>query len=390
MEKIKLKKISIIDITFFFCLLIYMLNASIYQLPANELFRWIFVLILFLVVVTFKLQNSKVIISKYICFLFIPYLSTVKLIFDIGLKESIFRSISFFIVFFTLFFLFNSVDDKEKQKLLDIFGIVLSICTVLCFFLFIKDNSIGNFKGIYLNKNYLITILLVSNVNSIKYIYENKKIIGILLFLMNTVMNFATGSRVGIICYFVMLFYMVVLWNDTFSIVNIMKIFVLFVIVLLVIYIIIQNMDIPAVDRILNSDGSAATGLSRKDVWSNAIPIFLKKPILGWGNNIAYLNIHKITNIGKIYDWGFHNSYLVILCECGIIGGISYCIFFMHVIIKTLKIFKNNIYNKCMLGIIVLLLINGLSEAFIFAVGNFASICIWIPITYVLSYKNYN
>ena len=186
---------------------------------------------------------------------------------------------------------------------------------ILNFFEYIRDPNIGAFMGIYANKNYLITIVLVSSIFSIKYIINHRIILGGILFILNSLMNFATGSRVGMVCYVFLLFFSGLLFLKKIDFSGVIKLFCIIMMLGLLLYLITHYFDIPALKRIFFDDGTAATGLSRGETWNAAIPIFFSKPIFGWGNNIVYLNIHHMTQIGNNFYWGFHNSYLVMQYE---------------------------------------------------------------------------
>ena len=76
----------------------------------------------------------------------------------------------------------------------------------------------------------------------------------------------------------------------------------------------------------------------RDQLWNQAIDYFLQNPLTGIGWN----NYKKIFTLRETH---VHNIYLQLLCETGIIGFLSFIVFFVRSLIisfKNLKVSRNN------------------------------------------------
>ncbi|MGV2643163.1 hypothetical protein GNF86_17190, partial [Clostridium perfringens] len=153
--------------------------------------------------------------------------------------------------------------------------------------------------------------------------------------------------------------------------------------IIMISFIVLKYIDIPAIDRIFQkSTQNGSTGLNRGEYWMSAFDIFKEKPIFGWGNSSVY---YHIMNHASDRIWGFHNSYLVILVENGLIGSIFYFMFFLFSFLINMRRYFicnldkcDKVFVKTLFLICMTLLINAISEAFLFAVGNPVSICFWL------------
>ncbi len=110
--------------------------------------------------------------------------------------------------------------------------------------------------------------------------------------------------------------------------------------------------------NIKKTDLKAFTSLSSRDIiWEHAASVFLKKPLLGWGNANWKLTPHdelKVKLKTNIYlnTQRVHNDYLQTLAELGIIGFIFFlgayfiipCLIFIH-FIKTKSIHNSEERN---------------------------------------------
>ncbi|MCQ2387268.1 MAG: hypothetical protein MJ066_02335, partial [Clostridia bacterium] len=104
-----------------------------------------------------------------------------------------------------------------------------------------------------------------------------------------------------------------------------------------------------------------------------------------------------VKNTSGYNGWGVHSSYIMILIDHGVVGTILYLVFFVTYINRLVRKYKGikenlSINDKRMLivlvSISVALLINAIAEAFLFAVGNFSSVCFWVSFVFIDIFLN--
>lgn len=156
-----------------------------------------------------------------------------------------------------------------------------------------------------------------------------------------------------------------------------------------------QLFDIAAINRVfIHNSIDDSTGLGR-DVWNIAFDLIAERPVIGWGANSAYY--HTFIDSAGGWGWGVHNSYLIMLVEGGIIGTLFYIAFFAHMFMNCWKCYqsafsylssKDIIFVKmCLLSCLVLL-INGMSESFLFSAGNIMSLPFWFSLLAMYAFLN--
>ncbi|MFJ7847256.1 O-antigen ligase family protein [Peribacillus sp. NPDC097206] len=265
-------------------------------------------------------------------------------------------------------------------------GYLLGIIIVYQFILLGSEIfNFGRFSGIYSNPNMLSSLSLSTTVCSLWMIFKsNKKFIGWVFFLAGIIVTISTGSRTGLIGLVIILIgSLFILFELKYTLQKIKFIFSI-IIVSLVIAFIMNFIDIPALNRLLGEKTvDNSTGFSRGDIWIDGIPIFMEKPLFGWGYGSANYHIY-INNPSEFSQWGIHNSFLIILIENGILGSVLYLAFFIFCFIKlknkykSLKLeIKQKKFTKIIFLLCIVLLINGMSESFLFSVGNPMSIPFW-------------
>ncbi len=372
---LSIKKIK--KIVFSFALLIFLLVGSIYQLPYNSVLRWLIIIILLVLIMIENNKNLRL-PSKTII-LFIPYMTTFFLVSDRGILYSIERSISFLLTYFTLLLLFQDLEQNELKEYLENIGMILNIVTVLNFAQFVLTRQYISFSGIYANQNYLVTILIISLIFEIYFIQSKKSKVNIVFAIINIILLVLSGSRAGIVCLIVVYFSIPLFFYRNNSVKSMLKIFIEFFVLIILGILIIRKYDIQALDRIFAEKDTLyySTGLSRGNYWTMSIPIFKTHPLFGWGINISYLNINNLTDCGNIYDWGFHNSYLIILCETGIVGTFCFLYYIFNSIIQARKSWLYSIETRLLIIGIIVVMINAFAESFLFAMGNVSAFLFW-------------
>ncbi|MPQ44412.1 O-antigen ligase family protein [Clostridium tarantellae] len=388
--KVRKKEKKIDSIFFIIFLCFYFTVGTSLSLPKGEVLRWIgcFILGIIGLMPMIKEKNELKIWPSYYNFLIFP--TIISLCINPQVFFTGFFRFGSFILFITSLFLYyyrKKVNCEYIKKDFKKFSVIVIFLILVQFVMFIFNLSeLGKFHGMYGNKNYLATISSVSLICLIWMFINSKKskFFIIILFVSNITVSIATGSRTAIVCLGIILFSLPFIIFKQNNIGNKIKALLIELALLILIFFLCKHIEIPALKRLLDSQaGNAATGFSRDIVWEQAFIFFKQKPLLGWGNSASYYNIYKL-NKGLI--WGFHNSYLVILIENGICGTIFYILFFLcGFYINSIKYKKaklnstDNKFVKILFLICLVLLINAISESFLFAVGNPMSVCFWLP-----------
>ena len=113
------------------------------------------------------------------------------------------------------------------------------------------------------------------------------------------------------------------------------------------------------IENILNLINDASLN-QRIDYYTNAISLFIERPLLGNGiGSFKTESLKFYENINTI-PYYTHNDFLQLLSETGIFGFFSYTIFFILIVSLIFKNFKQNPINIFLLGSILIYLMNSL------------------------------
>lgn len=384
--EIKLNKIT--QIFFIVILIIYLSIDSIFSFYGQEILRWVSLLSLLslIVLMNLKTDNNISLFPKYFLVILLPIvLSIIWIEKDVAIY-SLQRIISLLLCVFTFSIYFSSLSLSSLKSTFKLLAFVLNIFMLINFFMISLTNlEIGDFSGIYSNKNFLANLSANALVLSIIY-YEKNKIYATSFIAINTLILIATGSRTAVII--LSIFYICIFIKKIYSNIAKKKIFsLMFVLITFSLVFLNSNLDkIPALERLTNIqtenlDGSQ--GFSRSIIWEEAIPIILEKPLLGWGySSVGYYTFINNTTIYPL--WGIHNSYLLIIMELGFIGFLCF-ILFLFFIFKNIYIILNNnkidmYFKYSLIGVFFVGLVSCFSESFIFSLGNPMSLIFWISI----------
>lgn len=381
---IKRNKINKFSIIIFFIL--YFTVGTLLQLPAGELLRWGGCVLLAIIGTkdSFKTKKSFHFFPSYYLYLIVPFVLSMFGHANISVYGTI-RFSSFLLLIFSLYSYYNrkKVDEIYIQKHFEIFAKILCLITIIQIILLLLNiNEFGTFKGIYDNKNYFTTISSVSLISSLWLILNNKNYKYSIFLFSNIILLISTGSRTGVVSLFIIMLCLPFIIYNGNTLRNILKVMLSIMILGLICILVLKKIELPALSRLLapeSSDGS--TGFERTGYWDAAIPLFKQKPIFGWGNSAAD---YYISNSNTLYNWGFHNTYLIILVENGIIGSFFYSCFFITGLFKNMKKYikldlfaDEKIFIKTLTLICIVLLINAFTESFLFAAGNPMAVCFW-------------
>ena len=380
-------------ILLFVFLIIYHTTATIYDFSFDGILRWIgcfglvFFFILYMLKTNMSFKNS-VLPRPFVFLLFPFFVQSLWNINFIGLSLS--RNISFFIYCIAIYSVLSK-KNANSEYIKDIYLFYIKVSIVIVFSLNIVNlgnySINGDFYGIYANRTVTSCVFLSIIVMTVFFLFQkNNKIVRIVLAVMLIVeiyMIFETHSRVAFLGVCFIFASEICFMQNKIGIR--WKIFTAALIVLFAVLLpyIGEKFNIEAINRVFSeTDVLSSTGLKR-NTWDFGYQLISQRPIEGWGNNAVYYN----TFVNPIHGWGVHSSYLIMIIEGGIIGGIFYFLFFY-------SFFKNNYikYKYCkginlsskdsemiktMIIICGVLLLNAVSESFLFSAGNLESLPFW-------------
>lgn len=395
----KIYKTDIIVFSIF--LMIYMTIGTRINLPFQSGLRWIGSFMLLITALGEKLLSNhriKILPTNFYLLFISIFISIFTL--KYALMYGIARFISFLLVCVAIYMYFDRKSMSKEYMIVhfNLFSKIVNLFMVYQLILYALEGfPSGPFKGIYGNQNMLVSVAIVGMVCSLWLIHiENRnKFLYKLFFFTNIIIVILTNSRAGLVC-LIFILIMIPSLNlisyKSLNIISLAKSVIKCAIFLSIVIFIIKNIDIPALQRILEGGTDGSTGLTRDDVWIGARDIIREKPLFGWG--YGSMGYHVFVNNLTGYYWGVHNSYLGILMENGYIGSILYVIFFAMPIIKTIKNIKRkkDIKERLILTILLLLcmtlLLNAVAESFLFSVGNPVSIYFWLTFIFLITYMD--
>ncbi|MDY5912359.1 MAG: O-antigen ligase family protein [Inconstantimicrobium porci] len=254
----------------------------------------------------------------------------------LGVKETI-RFASYIFIYFIVKF-----EDIEYKNIIKVFMVSISIILVfgiVQFFTGIGASvTLGGYKfirvestidnpnsyGGFLNIIIFPIILLLMNCR------EKGKKIFLVVTLIAIIINIGmTMSRNAMLGLFTGILALIVLYSLKY-------IFVL-------IPAVAAALLIPSIRERIIDISDKAQNYSRIGVWNMALDLFKKNPIKGIGNGNFVENYPLLKHNYKqlAADWAVtyptHNSYLKVLCELGIFGGVSFAVILISALIKIKK-----------------------------------------------------
>lgn len=403
---------SIIFITHKFKLMLFLLltifllsmfNDSIIGTNFFYYLKWIilfiFVLFEFLIVkfnkLTFKFDGID---YKFFIILFSIFALFFSF-FSINIKISLFKSITFILlIFFSLIIIPEFTKDyKNKLYLLKILKFILSTMIIINTIVFIISphwsykTFIVRFQGIFSNPNTLGMFLFVSlPVFVYFFLSSNKKLekivnfTFILLIFMLAIFTFSRAALLGMLIFMmVILFY---LKKRLFKI-----IFLTSIVLLVVLF------NSPTLMELFRLSEDPFTYRDR--IWQIGLENFSESKIIGKGYGTTQ-QIMSNKFILKKYDVSeyhlgkhFHNIYVEILCETGLIGLLLFVIFLISTsckFIKKIKTSKNEeqIFAISVYSLFIGVIVHGFFESMLLSAGNVSNLIVWCLIGMGLQKNN--
>lgn len=329
----KIEKQFPLQEVFAMTIFIFIMLDSQYILPMNNLLRWIFpvLLIAFTMLMTGRLR---------VCHCGWYY--AILLVFGIACMYSPYtgyswqRFISFVLV--TNAYMVYYVYLQRKRKLevvLETIGIQFLIYEVCNFIFAFVNSSGGRARGITGNPNSLGVWSNIAFVFSMYFLKKSKtlwsKRRNTFLMIISVVTAVASGSRtytICILCNIVVAFFVFFSKRKRMTYMCVCGMLA----VMFWDYIIKFLIYVPGIRRLLEE------GTTRDMLWNAGVYLWKQHPIWGWGYGVSS-KLNNFTILGHLveeeyFGFAFHNSYLTVLIETGIVGLCAVCLYIIHVLKK--------------------------------------------------------
>lgn len=201
-------------------------------------------------------------------------------------------------------------------------------------------------NGMFLAAGFIMSAALYLSRN-IKF---RKKIFSVCICMLFAVAILMSGKRAHLLFSFAaayVIYYVIAVTKSKGKLNGWIKSIGIIIIVLVILTILITVF--PALsqtfDRIKIGLDSGNIDNNRFYIWSIALHVFSKNPILGIGWK-AFSNSYGYGAVisGRAYD--AHNTYIQLLCETGIVGFLLYIIWFIMFLLKGIKQLRNVVSNQ--------------------------------------------
>lgn len=342
-KKISEKKWGMNELLFLFITIIYISLDSRYRIPYGTYLRWGLPLILLVICLIKKVRVNIYSPSTYLFVIFSFFIST---FISNSFMYSFQRFASFILITVMYIVYFGRIKKKEKFNfVIDTISIPILLYGVLnVLFVILFDSSLQRAYGITANPNSLgvwstqafIVALYMGNKTNIKF----KKGLCYLLAILFIFTTIRSGSRTYTVVIIMDMFlcYLIFSKKNYWT-----KTLVLVFISILILFFGLEKIFeiIPGLNRLIEQ------GTDRGNLWLGGEYLISQKPILGWGYGVSQ-SLNSSEYLGDFYDvWhdgmAFHNSYLTITIENGILGLIAVLLF---IIIRIIPGFLQVIKNK--------------------------------------------
>ena len=368
---------------------------------------------------TYNLVIKKVYLKiktiEYLLLFFAFNIITSILVISYGYSTNIKNALIFYIYFLTVFPIFTGVTREEGKKIYDYFFYTVAtlntfgVLASLIQFVLLKGYRVHDYKGLYIRQgfvesrlfgilaspNYLslisliVIIFLVLKICSFEKVYRYISIVAIVLNFIYIVLS---GSRTAFICMMIAaVIYSIVMFYQKGNIKSLFKVVLAIVVVLFSYravnftseqYLKFNKERLEVQDKKLeNKDNNLS--LERTDtseenisnnrfaIWKSTASFIPKKPIFGYSGGNWY-EIGKKKNPDEYIireHYLTHNGYLEILFYNGIAGFISMGIFvlsfFLSMVKRLIRDKKEDLVNKDLLSIIMILVVILVSNLFL-------------------------
>ena len=368
---------------------------------------------------TYNLVIKKVYLKiktiEYLLLFFAFNIITSILVISYGYSTNIKNALIFYIYFLTVFPIFTGVTREEGKKIYDYFFYTVTVLNTfgvlvsLIQFILLKGYRVHDYKGLYIRQGFvesrlfgilaspnflslislIVIIFLITKIGSFIKVYKN---ISILAIVLNFIYIVLSGSRTVFICMMIaVVIYSIVMFYQKGNTKSLLKVVMAIIVVLFSYkavnftseqYLKYNKERLEAQDKKLeNKDNNLS--LERTDtseenisnnrfaIWKSTASFVPKKPIFGYSGGNWY-EIGKKNNPDEYIikeHYLTHNGYLEILFYNGIVGFISMGIFvlsfFLSMVKRLIRDKKEDLVNKDLLSIIMILMVILVSNLFL-------------------------
>lgn len=364
---------------------LYISLDSRFNVPGATILRWI--MPAGLLFFSISIQKGKMVLPRNSLYYVVVLLFCFASLYSISRIYSLMRVVSFAVITLAFYNYFSLC--KEREELFDelkIFGICFIAYGILNA-VFLGDTSRRAF-GITGNPNSLGIWSNISFLSALAFFVSTQKkwIKASMLLAMGAAIMTAvlSGSRTYTVTIVMNLFVAVLLFQKEMP--PIWKILGAIVILLWIPSAMNLISKLPGIQR-LQEDG-----LTRGELWKEGIALWEQKPVLGWGYGVStMLNTPEyIKGLSELYDGlSFHNSYLVVLIEIGIIGILFIVLLIGQQIMHLVKAFLKERDRR--LAVVVMIMITMVlcfwGCAAMTSVGSTEGFYFWGVFMWLLVYK---
>ena len=368
---------------------------------------------------TYNLVIKKVYLKiktiEYLLLFFTFNIITSILVISYGYSTNIKNALIFYIYFLTVFPIFTGITREEGKKIYDYFFYTVTVLNTfgvlvsLIQFILLKGYRVHDYKGLYIRQGFvesrlfgilaspnflslislIVIIFLITKIGSFIKVYKN---ISILAIVLNFIYIVLSGSRTAFICMMIAaVIYSIAMFYQKGNTKSLLKVVMAIIVVLFSYkavnftseqYLKYNKERLEAQDKKLeNKDNNLS--LERTDtseenisnnrfaIWKSTASFVPKKPIFGYSGGNWY-EIGKKTNPEEYIikeHYLTHNGYLEILFYNGIAGFISMGIFvlsfFLSMVKRLIRDKKEDLVNKDLLSIIMILVVILVSNLFL-------------------------
>ncbi|WP_188454995.1 O-antigen ligase family protein [Virgibacillus oceani] len=231
----------------------------------------------------------------------------------------------FFQLAFLFMFIIWSSSMKWKPSHIKIIAYLLCVVTILIFVQWMQfDHSNQPFRSVYRNQNYLAIFLFTTvyfKFTVLKYCGNMLKVVIFIVFLMDLMLIYATGSRAVMIGLCITIGVWIVMKQAKRFYKYLLGMTIIANMTFIVIYIILQHTKIGIMlnDLSLQLFGKNLYS-GRGELWAKVIHKAVEHPIMGSGTGISARNVTDMNLTA-------HNQYIQLFLEIGIIGLIMFIVF---------------------------------------------------------------
>lgn len=369
---------------FAFTIFVYIMLDCRYSLPMNTLLRWIFPALLLILP---AIKTGRLVIKQDFAYYMVLIVFGAASIYSPYPSYSLQRLVSFIIVTSSYIVYYTYL--QKKGRLESIFATIgiQFVVYELCNFIFL-DYSSRRARGITGNPNSLGVWSNVAFVFAV-YFYNKShrmryKLASAMIMVMSVITAISSGSRTYTIC---------ILLNVVVALAILLprnkRVIYLFFISIIAFFgwefIGEFLVNLPGIRRLFEE------GTTRDMLWEAGVFLWKQHPIQGWGYGVSQ-KLNNFALLGHLLEEGelgfaFHNSYLTVMIETGVIGIVAVAFYIVRVMVKGIVAYRrqNSPELLLVLSLIVTMLLCFWGGSAMTSVGStegffFWGLLIWLTV----------